>query len=276
MSISLSRLFLLSPLLDVKVTDETNLHLEKHVRLLIKELETRTVRKKLQGKSIEIIIPRNYGQTVYEYAVEEEKEHYDSYGYSESRGNFSITTEAGKINFKLIINPSVFDDYMYFSTVVHEFTHAIDFSGYINKYGNPSEMNRNLKNQNYYFEFYLWTEFNAKKIGLERLQKELDKTNLMINIAEAASAFIDEVESEETNLPRLYHLMHFLARISVCGDSSTKYNSDLYPNSYLCAKFGNNVDVIHLTMEKIKNFKDFEKEKDLLRYLLFTRQNYLF
>ena len=268
----LKKLFSILPPLEVKITDETDLGLKLYVEPILNELLTKAVKRKLRGRKIEIIIPVNYGETVYKYAIDEDKEHYDTHGFATSQGNFNITTEKEVINFKLIINSVVFDKFQYFSTISHEFTHAIDFSEYIKKYGNPVLMSRVTKDLNYYFEFYLWTEFNAKKIGVARLQKELDKHDRKIFIS--TPNFIQEVASEVDNLPRLYHLMHFFGRISASQDSLIKLNPNIYPKSYLNSAFGTNATIIHTTIEQIKDFKDFEKEKDFLRYLIFSRNNY--
>ena len=271
---SLKKIFNFSSTIDILITNETNFQLEIYVQKLLIELITQKTRKRLKGKKIEIIIPENFGQTVYKYAIDEEKEYYDKYGYSTSRGNFSITLENNKPNFKLIINSSVFEDFQYFSTLTHEFTHALDFSEYINKYGNPITMDREMKKDNYYFEFFLWTEFNAKKIGLLRFQKELHNNNLELVIS--LSNFINEIENEVDSLPKLYHLMHFFARISVCKDKLDYWELSTFSRDYLIPKFGQDVTTIQLIMEKIVDFKGFEKEKNLLRYLLFSPKNYFY
>jgi hypothetical protein len=250
----------------------TDLGLKIYVEPLLKELLTKSVKRKLKGRKIEIIIPINYGETVYKYATDEDKEHYDKCGYSTSQGNFSINTEKNKISFKLIINSVVFDKFQYFSTITHEFTHAVDFSEYIKKYGNPNNMSRSLKNLNYYFEFFLWTEFNAKRIGVSRLQKELDKHSKEIIIS--TSGFIQDVAGQVDNIPRLYHLMHFFGRISASQNSLIKLDPNIYPKKYLELTFGTNTVAIHSIIEQMNDFKDFENEKDLLRYLMFPNINY--
>lgn len=260
--------FLSSPSLDFEIIDETDLQFSLLIQPLVEELITKDARLKLVGKRIELIIPKDYGATVYKYAIDEEKKYYDKNGFSTSLGNFSIVNENDVICFKLLINPIAFEDSLYLSTITHEFTHAIDFSGYINKYGNPFTMNTYMKNYNYYREFYLWTEFNAKKKGLLRYQKELDKDNLKLSIS--VENFIQEVNSETYSLPQLYQLMHFFARVFVCNNKGYKFEMDFYIRNFLFSKFGSNAFSIQTTIEKIKDFKDFEKEKDLLKYLIFT------
>ncbi|MBF4473192.1 hypothetical protein [Flavobacterium sp. HJJ] len=263
----LKELFASSHPLDLTIIDETNLKLDTLVKSLMEELITKNICLKLEGKKVEIIIPKDFGSTVYKYAIDEEKAHYDANGFSTSNGNFSITTENNIICFKLIINSPVFEDSLYLSTITHEFTHAVDFSEYINRYSNPFLMNSFMKNKNYYREFYLWTEYNAKKKGLLRYQKELDKDNLKLSIT--VNDFIHDVESEIYSLPKLYSLMHFFARVFVCNNQGYKFNMDNYVSNFLICKFGSNVFSIQTTIEKIKDFKDFEKKKVILKYLIF-------
>lgn len=253
--------------LRIKITDETNRNLKRFVKPLLKELVTNSVRRKLKGKKIEIIIPKDYGQTVYEYSIDEEKEYYDIYGHSSGQGHFCTPTDKKSRDFKIIINKSTFDSYQYFSTVFHEFVHVLDFTEYIHHYGNPTMMDRDTKHSNYYFEFYLWTEFNAKRLGLKRLVKELDKINEGIHLPASTISFIEEDARAKKQLQKLYALMHFFARISACDNGSLKFNPEIHPERYLTASFGENATVIHSILEGIKNYQDFEKEKETLRYL---------
>ncbi len=253
---------------EVSIIDETNFNRKELVEPLVSELTTKGVCKILKGKKVKIIIPKDFGQTVYNHSIDEEKEHYDINGHSTSRGHFAASFDEKVTEFSIIINNSAFEELQYFSTIFHEFTHVLDFNNYINNYGNPMLMNRKTKHNNYYFEFYLWTEYNAKKIGLQRLIKEYDKKNWKIDLPRTTSIFIEDMEKESQSLPRLYNLMHYFARISVCDDGLLTLNSEIYPKSYLINNFGKNATVIHNTMESIKSFKEFKKEKTFLRYLL--------
>lgn len=254
--------------LEITIVDETNLNRKELVEPLVCELITNNVRKTLKGKKVKIIIPKDFGKTVYNHSIDEEKKHYDKNGYSTSQGHFAASFDEKATEFRITINNSAFDQLQYFSTIFHEFTHVIDFHNYINNYGNPMLMERKTKHNNYYFEFYLWTEYNAKKIGLQRLIKEYDKKNWAIDLPMSTTLFIKDIEKESQSLPRLYNLMHYFARISVCNESLLTLNSEIYPKNYLINNFGENVIVIHNTMESIKSFKEFENEKTFLRYLL--------
>jgi hypothetical protein len=257
----------LSPL-EVTIIDETNFNRKELVEPLVIEINTNDVRKTLKGKKVKIIIPKDFGETVYNYSIEEEKELYNKNGYSKSQGHFAASFDEKATEFRIIVNNSAFDELQYFSTIFHEFTHVLDFNNYINNYGNPMLMDRKTKHHNYYFEFYLWSEYNAKKIGLQRLLKEYDKKNWTIDLPRSTSLFIEDVERESQDLPRLYNLMHYFARISVCDDGLLTLNSEIYPKNYLINNFGKNAEVLHTTMESIKSFTEFENEKTFLRYLL--------
>jgi len=244
------------------------LNLKQKVEPLLTELITKKVRKKLKGKKVEVIIPENFGQTVYKYSIDEEKAHYDKIGYSNSQGHFVVPMDKKAVDFWIIVNKIAFEELQYFSTIFHEFAHVLDFTDYINVYGNPTMMDRQTKHLNYYFEFYLWAEYNAKKIGLKRLQEEFDKKNWAIDLKTSTTLFIQDVDREIDNLPRLYNLMHYFARITVCDDGLLTLNPEIYPKNYLIENFGPNATIIHTTMESINNFDEFEKEKDFIKYLL--------
>ena len=117
---------LFSSSFEIKITDETDLNLESKVTPLLEELITESIRKKLKTKKVEIIIPEDFGLTVYKYSSVEGKEHYDKFGYSNSQGHFSAPFDKKATDFKVIINKSTFEEVQYFSTLFHEFTHVID------------------------------------------------------------------------------------------------------------------------------------------------------
>jgi len=270
MWLKIKKTFLNSPPLNLSIYNEIDKNFNSLIEKLIKELNTKENRLKLDGRKIDIIIPQNFGKTVYEYATNEEKEYYTKNGYSDALGNFSIYKENNLIYYKLIINHIVFKDLSYLSTITHEFTHSIDFSEYIKKYGNPNDMNKFQKNKNFYFEFYLWTEFNAKKNGLLRYQKELDKDNLKLSIC--IEDFKNEINIQNNRISKLYTLVHFLARCYVCNKVGYPFNIDIDLNLFLKSKFGLNIFLIQETIEKINSFKDFEKDKTELRYFLNSNQ----
>ncbi|RXR18256.1 hypothetical protein EQG63_08270 [Flavobacterium amnicola] len=255
------------PSVQIKISDETNLNVEQYINPLLEEFFTIEVRNKLRGKKVEIIIPIDYKNAVYKHSCNEEKAHYDANGLSESMGHFCIPLDSKSIEFRIIINKSTFDEYQYFSTIFHELTHVVDFNDYISHYGNPVLMSRNTKHENYYFDFYLWTEFNAKKTGIYRIQTELEKNERYLSLPVATQNFIQDVETANGQLPQLYHLMHFFARISAQNNSLIKYDSQIYPIIYLNDKFGNNIEQIHNAMDNIKNFEDFQNDKNYLKYL---------
>lgn len=264
--------FFKSPLV-IKISDETNLNLEKKIKPIINEILIYSVRRKLRGKEIEIIIPKNLSETVYKWACDEEKEYFDEYGYQPGLGHFSTPLDNESKYFKIIIDSSTFEDLQYFSTLIHEITHVIDFNEYIKKYGNPVFMSEQTKQQKYYYEFYYWTEFNAKKNGLKRFVEELKKREKSIDLYSSASIFIDNVNQRSGRIGKLYELMHFYARITVCDDGLIKQNQNIYPISFINMNFGSKGTVIHSAIEEIKTFKKFEKEKDFLRHL-FKKDDY--
>lgn len=260
---------LFPPPLDIKITDEVNSNLHKYIEPLLIELNTYKVRRKLRNKNIEFIIPINFKRAVYNNSCDYIKQHIDSYGYSpDINGHFCTPLDTNSANFKIIINQNIFENIQYYSTIYHEFTHVIDFNAYIKYYGNPDLMSKSQKYINFFFEFYLWTEYNAKRIGMRRLMIEYKKNEWNVAFPQITALFIEDVILENDRLRRLYYLVHFLARLSECGSESLKLDSKIYPRDFLEIYFGTNVFTLHTTLEKINSFEDFQNKRRRLKFLI--------
>jgi hypothetical protein len=258
--------YIFSPPLEIKITDETNSNLNKYIKPLLNELETYKVRRQLKGKNVELIIPLSFEKAVYNNSCDEIKQIIESYGYSSSdvNGHFCNPIDNKSVDFKIIINKNI----QYFSTIFHEFTHVIDFNDYIKYYGNPDLMSKIQKRENYFFEFYLWTEYNAKRIGMRRLMVEYKKNEWSIALEQTTINFTEKVSIEHDSLRRRYYLVHFFARLSECRNKSLKFNSEIYPRDFLEKYFGANVFKLHNTLEKIKSFDDFQNKRKKLKRLV--------
>ncbi len=254
---------------ELNISDQTGLDLKVKTHALLDELITEDVRKKLKGKKVDVIIPENFGTTVYRYANKDEQKHYDQNGYSKAIGNFAPSLDENASEFKIILEKSIFDDVQYYCTIHHEFTHVLDFTDYIKLYGNPMLMDFETRKQKYYFEFYLWAEFKAKKAGLQRLKQEREpnKDSLNTYLSLYTDMFIEEINGGLRGIEKLYCLVHFLARITVFDNGLITLIPQIYPKDFLKANFGENALVIHTELETIESFADFEREKDFLKYL---------
>lgn len=256
--------------LNIKIIDETNSNYELIIEPLIKELDNCTNRKKLEKIKIEVIVPKEFNKTIYNNSNESVRNMIDLYSHSlgESNGYFCTPLISNPNCFRILINKNILDDLQFYGTVYHEFTHIIDFNEYINNYGNPDIMDKFQKRQFFFNEFYLWTEFNAKKNGMRRLMIEYKKNEFSVAFLQLTNLFIEDVRNEKDTLRRLYYLMHFFARITECGNHSIKNNNDTYPKDFLKSYFGLRVFELHKILEETKSFNEFQKNRKKLKEII--------
>ena len=266
MTLSFNNIFGKSFQLEIK--DETNNNFQTKVNLIINEIITKKERKKLSGIKLNIFITKNIKEKIYKYAEKEDLEYYEKNGFQEPKGNVTLPKIEKPRDYVIIFKESIFTDFDFYSTVTHEITHIIDYNNYSFRYGNIYLFNEHLKRQNYYYEFYLWTEFNAKKKGIYRLQEELNRHQYGINLKKTTKDFIENVENQNNKLEKLYELMHFLARISVYDNGEITSDEEIYPISFLKHNFGKNVTLLYSLMKEIETFDNFENEKSIMRYLI--------
>jgi hypothetical protein len=170
--------------------------------------------------------------------------------------------------FDILIREDIFTiDFEYYSTLTHEFTHIIDYSEFFNKYGNLYIQNKEIKISNYYYEFYLWTEFNAKRNGIENLMKIYSILNKEIDLKGTAENFINDLKIEKRELNRHYELMHFLARISVF-EKRKKLTKEEFPIDFIRENVNSHFLELFEKLKVIKSFDDFDSNKSEIRKLL--------
>lgn len=256
--------------LNIKIIDETHSNSELIIEPLIKELDNYDNRKKLEKIKIEVIIPKEFNKSIYNNSNESVKNMIDLYSHSlgESNGYFCTPIISNPNCFKILVNKNILDDLQFYGTIYHEFTHIIDFNEYINNYGNPDKMDKYQKRQNFFYEFYLWTEFNAKKIGIRRLMIEYKKNEFSVAFPQLTNLFMEDVRNEKDTLRRLYYLVHFFARITECGKHYTKNNNEIYPKDFLKSYFGLRVLDLHKILEKTKSFNEFQKNRIKLKEII--------
>ena len=256
------------PELKIQIQNETERNFDVQIWEIINEFIPKEKKKKLKGKKLKVIIPENYKDTLYNLSPIEHKEHYDDIGVPESNGHLALPTDKNATEFTILLNERIFDSEQYFSTFPHEITHVFDFTEYFNQYGNIFILDRKAKNDNFYFVHYLWTEFNAKKIGIQRFQKELDKEKANVDLLMSTKQFIEDVSNSHSYLNKSYHLMHHFGRMSVYDNGLLTLNSDYFPKVYLETNFGENVMTLYNTLKEIKKYSEFDKEKEFLKYLM--------
>ena len=256
--------------LDVTIIDETYSNSELIVEPLIKELDNYSNRKKLEKIKIEVIIPKDFHNAIYNNSNESVQKMIDLYSVSlsESNGYFCTPLISNPNCFKILINKNILDNIQFYGTVYHEFTHIIDFNEYIKTYGNPDIMDKFQKRNNFYYEFYLWTEFNAKKNGMRRLMIEYKKNEYNVAFPQLTNLFMQDIRNEKDTLRRLYYLVHFFARITECGSRKIKNDDEIYPKDFLLSYFGLRVFELHKVLEKTTNFNKFQNNKKKLKEII--------
>lgn len=251
-----------------EIIDETKNGFEKKIEYIIDGLLNEKTREFLKGIKLKIFVPINMKQKIFEYSTEDEIREHNIYGFKTGNGNVSLPKSTTSKDYVISLDKSIFSEYEYFSTIAHEITHIIDFSAYFSKYGNVYILNKNERTNLYYKEFYLWTEFNAKKNGIKRLQLEFDNYGWNIPLIKTTKRAIEDIEKEDYKYNKLYHLMHFFGRISVYDDDDMIiYDNDIFPLDFLENYFNIDIRKLYFILKKIENFDDFEKYKTILKEL---------
>ena len=264
----INKFFKRKPKLVIKLENETEQNFDLKIWKLVNEYIPKEKKKKLKGKKLNIIVPKNYKEKLYNLSTAEHKEHFNDFGTPELNGCLVLPIDKKSTEFTILLNKRIFDSDQYFSTIPHEITHVFDFNDYFTQYGNIFILDRESKKENFYFVHYLWTEFNAKKIGIQRFKKELDKTKSNINLEVSTKNFKEDVDNNLFYLTKSYHLMHHFGRMSVYDNGLLSFNNNYFPESYLKQIFGENVMTLYHTLKEITNYSEFDKEKEFLKYLM--------
>jgi hypothetical protein len=187
----------------------------------------------VNDKQLQIIISKNYESDLLENSNELATKCFIENGIPQNKAIIILPDDANYSKFVIIVKEKIFEDREYFSTITHELTHVIDFINHFDEFGNIYRGNA------IYDDFFFWTEFNAKKAGLERLQLELNKTGQKISLEDSANNFILENNQTLSADKKVYNLVHFLARISIYDETKNlDFDEREFPRQYLITLFG--------------------------------------
>jgi hypothetical protein len=262
--------------LNLEIINEKDINHNTRLNSIITEFFNQNQIKLLAEKHLKIIIPEDFNSTYYDYSNSTIQNYINENGFPEHHGIFIPPSDKDATDYVLIIKEFVLSDiYEAYKTLYHEFTHFIDYTNYFNKNGNIYIADNDKKIENFYFEFYIWTEFNAKRIGLTRLKEELDKIGGTIDLAQTAINFQNDIVKSPSELESYYGLSHFLARIAVF--ESLGLSSIEFPSNWLSILFETDILKLYNKLKTIRTFKDFDKNKELLRIMfnLKKQKNYL-
>jgi len=221
--------------------------------------------KTIEGVLINIIVTRQFEDTFNSLRGSEKEVPHGELDY---KAIVILPNDSKSNKFNILIREDVFTiDLEYYSTLIHEFTHIIDYTEFFKRYGNLHIQNNDIKISNYYYEFYLWTEFNAKRNGIENLMKIYSILRKEIDLKGTADNLICDLKVEKRELNRHYELMHFLARISVF-EKRKKLTEEEFPIDFIVENVNSRSRELFEKLKSIKSFDDFDSNKSEIRQLL--------
>lgn len=250
--------------IDINIFDESNNGYEEKIIDITSEFFNGKHNSLLQNKSLEIIIPVDFKAAHYKRSRDSEKDYIDKYGMPSFNAILLLPTDPDASKFVILYSLNYINDKLeLYKTLFHEFTHIVDYTQYFNLNGNIYIDDISSKIEHYYFEFYLWTEFNAKRVGLKKHKDEIDKFRGRIDLVRTASEFKIDILKHVNELRAYYELVHFLARLAVHNVRSK--DSMEFPSMYLNSIFNNNIPRLYNTLKNIKSYKQFNSNKGILR-----------
>lgn len=197
---------------------------------------------------------KNYGLTVEEFG--------------DYRGMITFPEDINCSHFSIILSDST-DDLQLYSTVYHELTHVYDYCNYFNHYGNVLLNLEKEKEFSYFDEFYIWTEFNAKRIGLLRFNREVVRMGLELNYGDQAKILLNDLRNTKVNLKSLYGIVHFYARLSLLDAPNLEHIiTKAYPRAVIIGKFGKDIENLYYLLLRTTTFSEFMENKFLIRYYM--------
>jgi len=217
----------------------------------------------VQDKKIVIIISEDFKTDMIKYSSSEMQNFVLENNIQESAGRVILPVDKDFSNFVILLIKDIFNSNQYFSTLTHELVHVIDFINHFKEVGNIYTGNAE------YDDFFFWTEFNAKKIGLKRLQQELDKNNEKLNLRASTINFREQNLKEILPDKQVYNLVHFFARISIYDKyKNLAFNEDEFPREYLINLYGEKSIELYYLLNEINNYDEFKINSKLLDEVL--------
>ncbi len=242
----------------IQVVDETNKGCDLKIIDLCNEFYTGENLSVLANKKILIKVSVNYEKDVFDNSSIEQQENMTLMGLPYHAMTI-IPSDLDYSKFIIFLRESVFTDYQHYSTLYHEFTHTIDFINYFNDYGNVYIKDEVSKQLCYYYEFYFWTEYNAKKRGLQRFYYEIEKYNYEINLVDSTSNFLSSLQSRNTQFINLYHLVHFFARLSLFETKGLfSFSSAIFPKKVILETFGSSSIALYDLFKEMDDYTSFK------------------
>lgn len=238
--------------MNIKIVTENNI-LGRKTEKLVNEFFDIDKLNIIQDKELIIIISKNYGSDLIDNSNPIAKKKIIENGIPNNKAITILPEDLNYSKFIIIAKENVFDALEYLSTITHELTHVIDFINHFNELGNIYLGNAT------YDDFFFWTEFNAKKVGLKRFQSELDKRNERISLKDSSINFIMENNLTNSANIKVYNLVHFFARISIYDNKlNLDFNEAEFPREYLISQYGEKIFQLYHLLNITDNYEKFK------------------
>ncbi|MGV8982829.1 hypothetical protein [Clostridium sp.] len=148
--------------------------------------------------NFEVIITKDIYTESLKLISESEREEELKYNNENDTSNGRMISKTKLMPFFILLNEKQFDNkFSFLGTYYHELTHVIDFDKYMGQV-NAKDI-KDLKNDSYFWVFYLWTEFHARYMGYSMFQEYINYINKYKENIEERINFIETSE-------RLYHI----------------------------------------------------------------------
>ncbi len=239
-------------------------------------------------------VTSDFKKDYYNECSKREREILDRVGIPELNG-VVIMPQTEDLHFIILISSKSFENNQIIHTAIHEFTHLYDYFQYFLENGNLEIRSEEEKESKYYYEFYHWSEYHAKRLGTyffsilewHRVSGEnpppdniysfqhveFYTRNIVEKINNSNDALITKSQDSNDIFWDVYQeLMSYFGRLSVFqAKDLNKYPDRDFPEELLKEVFGPKIiEMYHLLLRMdsyesaIRNLLEFKKLKALI------------
>ncbi len=174
-----------------------------------------------------IVITDNFIDEIIKHEIEEWKRKHYMDNLDIVNNNNGLVLYPNEVNkeFKILISLELIkktdeNNSQHICTIFHEITHVIDYSNFVNDFNDGNyEKLENIEN---YFAFWMWTEFNAKRVSyklykmlIQGEQKSDEGLNYLIEneVPFQEEVIREQLQKHSNNIQQqIYSIIHYLAR----------------------------------------------------------------
>ncbi len=119
-----------------------------------------------RAPTVNLRITDDFQQDCYRLSYQKDRDYFDVHGVPDLNGRVILPFDES-LTFTVLIASRQFQDDQYQHTTVHEFTHVFDYHRLFLYHGNLYIASEEIRQENYFTEFYYWSEYHAKRFGME-------------------------------------------------------------------------------------------------------------